>query len=1143
MRRKHRAGRVNWKLVIVLAVVAVALVAGAFLARNIRNQIIGSSALMAGQEALKHDPPDYAEGVKQLREYLSRYPENVEVLKQYAEANLKVRPLETANLLGAIDAYRRVLRLNAADESAYRSLAILYGLTGNAGELAHVAGKRLEQAPGDPEATIWLARALLAGNAREQRDEARKLLDNPAEPLGLIQRLEKRSEKSPQYLRACEILSGIASGSGADPELAKAAALKWLDRAVQYDPQSPEAYVLRARFGRVSGQGKEQPTKDRLAALKADLAKADALNPADPRVRLALAEEWLQDGDFDRAADELKAVDAIGDDVLANYEILDPADVKARAFLTRAELLIRKGDMAGGGALADSTLAVITGKRHRSLVLPMAVDLYAAGGQAAKARACLDEYLAMTRTLAVPEPREKTAYLEAVVARAEGNHGRVIEVLEPVVTAGVTDPRLWLLLGDAYRQTGQSQLAVWALGECRSLSPRSAAAAAELAGECRKLGRWNEVLQAASDAERLGTDDLATRLLGIEAVAVLAPGWSPEAQKTELERAAKELAAFHKDHPDSTEVRLLQAVVTAKQGRLDDAAAALQALAKECSEAEALRVELTLAQLYANAQRPADATTACRAACEHHKKVAAPWVLLSELLATNGQFDEARAQLSEGLKAVETPAERRVLTIQSAALSISHGNRKAGIQQLTDLAGAGKDDAAVRLLLLDLPEVLADEPQAQALVDEVHKIQGTDSLAWQYQQARLWLAGPRWREKQKEAGDLLTRCLTVDPKWPAPALLLASMSERLNDTARAEAVYRQALSANPGATEVADRLMSMLERTGRFAEARTVLGQVDRRSSAFSEHSWRIALGEGNATKAIDELKGTIARNPQDMDARVSLARLLYIQNKDVNGAMKLLDEVEAMSAASLVPTSLKVAILEREGRRAEAHDLLDKRIATAEAADAKTGGAEPAHDNALAAYLLRADYLVNIGETALAEKDYLRMAALDGKADGTVRLAKFYGDAGRWDDAIKALDASTQRFPDNDTLKDRLMRALLSRNAKGDSQRAIGILGELEQRRPDDPSVLGVRALVLLGEGTEESRRKAQQLLERVIQIAPTAVDAHLALYQLAMQRRDYAASRDLIIRRLGAQPGGHPACARKGSHRGGPRESADDT
>ena len=1111
---ERRPARINWKLLLIVVAALVVLGAGLVVARYVRKEIIASRGLAAGQAGFQKG--DWKEAATNLRDYLERFPDNPEVLGQYAQANLLVRPLDASNIFSAVDAYRRILRLKPDTTSVYRPLAVLYAYTGQSGELEYIAGQRLKQAPGDPDATVWLAQSLMAQGDRKKREEAQAKLEE------LVNAAPKQAGPSAPYTKARILLATLAESS--ESKTARQDALTWLDRAAKYDPGSAEVPLARARARLLPPVPEGRAEQDVVvAAARADLERADALKPDDPRVRLGLAAEWLRHGDLDKAEAELKAVDATlapvkdAEGKIAAYclgdgktplvhDIVDPGDLAVARFGLRSEIVRSRRAANEGVALADEGLAALKSKRQRFAVLPIAIELYMAAGKAAEARACLDEYVKANEVQPVPEPREKVAWIEALVAQAEGKPSRVVTVLEPVTTAGVRDYRAWILLAQAYRQTGQPQLAARALDECRRLSPSAPLVMQWLAREYRAQGRLAEALQVATAAAQLAADNLAATLLRIEIAVAAIPDEADAKGKADLGALAGELAALRAKHADAAQVCVLQAAVAMKQGRLDAAQKDLEETIKACPEAETLSARMVLAQVYVRRQQTAEALRVLREASEKFKTQAAPWRALAEVLTANKEYDEARAALQAAAKAVESQEDKRELRFQLESLEIASGSPQSRTERAKALVKEDTDDVRAALLLLQFPEIRSDETLAQALVDKMRQVQGDGSLLWRLSQAEVWLSQNRWRDKQKEIADGLNRCITVDPKWPAPALLLGSMHERLGDLDAAEAVYRRCFAANPGAAGVADRLMVLLERRGRFADVKEVLDRVSKGSDVQDAHLWRVAYGEGNVAQAIEELKTRIAQDPKDAVARVDLARVVYEQKRDVAAAMKYLDEAAALAPDSLVPATTKVAILERESRRDEARRQLD---------------AEVAKRNSFAAYLVRAGYRASTGDPALAEQDYIHLTTFAGTSgEGHLALAGFYTTTTppNWDKAVKALEEGANAYPANAVLQDRLMRALFSRSKSDDRERASQILAALEKARPNDPGVLGIRALELLREGKQASTEKAQQLLERVVQLAPSAVDAYMALIGLAMDRMDITGARDLAIRALEA-------------------------
>jgi tetratricopeptide (TPR) repeat protein len=104
--------------------------------------------------------------------------------------------------------------------------------------------------------------------------------------------------------------------------------------------------------------------------------------------------------------------------------------------------------------------------------------------------------------------------------------------------------------------------------------------------------------------------------------------------------------------------------------------------------------------------------------------------------------------------------------------------------------------------------------------------------------------------------------------------------------------------------------------------------------------------------------------------------------------------------------------------------------------------------------------------------------------------------------------------------LKRTLMMTLFMRGQTQDQQAALEILASLEERLPQDPELMKLRALQMLQEQTPQSLKTAKDKLENVIRLEPTAVDAHLLLIGIAMQEGEYETARDYSIRATGSNP-----------------------
>ena len=152
MHRRRRSARVNVKVLIILVAVLATLVVSAFAARHVRRRILTARSLTLGQAAFK--AKDWPAACKHLKQYLSRKPDDVDILKKIGEASLSVRPTEAEHIRGATWAYRNLIRLSPSEGLPYERLAMLYTASRDWGELAHIARRRMEHIPDDRKAPV-----------------------------------------------------------------------------------------------------------------------------------------------------------------------------------------------------------------------------------------------------------------------------------------------------------------------------------------------------------------------------------------------------------------------------------------------------------------------------------------------------------------------------------------------------------------------------------------------------------------------------------------------------------------------------------------------------------------------------------------------------------------------------------------------------------------------------------------------------------------------------------------------------------------------------------------------------------------------------------------------------------------------------
>ncbi len=1075
-----RPARINVRYLVILTVGLGILCAGVLFGHRFRKKLMADTALAEGHAAQQRS--DYVEASRQFSKYLSNNPDDLEILTRYAEANLRVRPMQAEKISAAIAAFRRVFRQAPADAKAWRELVKLYSAVGQHHEAAYVCRRRLESAPDDPTAQLWLAKSLVAQRDSDAASEVLRKLTQSSLDDQDAQRVR---------VQAFGLLAGLTVQNHSEDARAQAAAI--LDQAVEYFPASAEARLQRARFRR-------NFANDATAASE-DLLAAESLFGDDPTVGLGVADEWLALDEPHKAAASLSRLGTVAEETLARFDI-DPEAWAYVSGTTAGKLALKRGNSETGSAAAEESLRKLSGPRRLAFI-PMAVDLYLSAGRLDDSRALADEFrLSIHERADTPDQlRRQSALLTAMVAGAQEQHLEVIRVLDETFTIQSPPARAQKILWKALDATGQTRRARKVLQDYVRTSPSDGEALLAFATSLRGVD-WRQAQQWGARALKENPENFAAAVLVLEARTKLAAG-SPQ-PSAELIAVEQDVIALIAIHPRATQLRLLQAGIEFRRQRPDEALATLEKALIECDPDS--EVDVALVNLLTKMDRPQEAIARARQSILRHPSVAQPRLRLAELLETEGDTVASLQILTDAARGLH--GNERV----AAAAELARSSRDANARVLAAEVFRGwKADAPLDvrpcLALLALPAIQEDAAASQFLINDLKKLEGEPrGTHWRHEQARLWLRGDFSKNRELEIEQLLTECVRNDPVWSAPVVVLGRMYEKLDRRDQAEITYRRYIDANSLPGEVPSQLVLLLERQKRFDEAEQVLRRFPVGSPRLKEHRLSLALGRGDLDTAIDDLRQRIADEPRDADLRILLARLILKRDGGTKQVLELLDQAESNDRTAPGLPATRVAALRAMGRVDEALKLLDARIQQNKDADSR---------------ILRAGFLASIQRFDDAEADLKAACELEpGTTAAHDALGRFYQDQGRWPDSSRAFEAALRSKPNDLRLRGRLAQALLHAPDSGEVERGKALIENLISEQPNNAEWLVLAAEFSLREANDKAAAKAILFLDRAVSAEPKFAKAHLLRIETAAALEGLAAVDDSLIRALASCP-----------------------
>lgn len=417
----------------------------------------------------------------------------------------------------------------------------------------------------------------------------------------------------------------------------------------------------------------------------------------------------------------------------------------------------------------------------------------------------------------------------------------------------------------------------------------------------------------------------------------------------------------------------------------------------------------------------------------------------------------------------------------------------------------------------------------------------------------------------------LKNAIQAAPENGEARYLLASALIEVGESRDAEIELRKAADSGYNADLVQPALVRALLAMGDMDKALATATQASvTQPSAQAEMkalAGTIMLGRGQLSESRQAFSDALALDAGNAEAKLGLARLAAVADRDLPASTKLTDEVLSQSPASVDALLFKAQLLQAEGKPAEAIAAL------AQAVDARPHGI--AANMALIPALLRAGDV----KAARQRTDAFKKSARNSVAPLYMDALVLYSE-GNTPGAREATQNALKHAPDYPPLlllagtialqTRNLTQAedYLSRAAKaapnsyaqrllvatllqsGKPQRAKELLQPLLKARPDDPGLLSLAGEVAMGEGNYQEATKlyskavaadpknvARQTrlgqayigsgdIDQGVHVLESAADtnaaiqADLSLIALHMNRREPEKAKDVIEGLLKKQP-----------------------
>ncbi len=1029
----------NWKLAIVLVISLIVLGISAFGLRQWRRTNRTDQGLILGNKA--YNEHRWEDAAEHLGSYIALERNDVSILLKYADAQLKIRPAKRNRIQQAIVAYRTILRADRNNSEAAMQLTEIYLGIGSPGEAELIARRQLETNP-DPGLRRMLALAM-AGQ--------RKFKEAAAELKSILQ-------EHPEQVLAYETLGRLIEQRPGD---FKDVLSYWFNQAVEKNPSSALAYIIRAGFYRRS---------EDLSSALSDLERAEKQDLSDSSVRLRLAQELINSNALDKAEMHLVAV-----------QEASPTDKDL--WTTWAGLALKSQSKEKMLEIAETGLKELSSQPWD--FMPLATELFIRSGKLDDANDCISKMYEKDISSA------SITFLRGLVASGQGNLPDAVKYWRQSMESGNKSIHVRLALASALSRLGNRQSAVHQLRTLISESPGSFEGYLALAKLVAQTGNWAETADHAARAISLSPGNQEPVLLYLQAQMQLLftrRGDQGTVDTRMLNDLQQQLSVLENNAEAVGEVKLLQFQLALQQGKLTEAAALVAQLKDTRLPGE--RIATAEAELFTAQEEIDEAILRLNEAVEEFPESVDLVRYLAILLDRKGNQKECEASIKEALGRIGAPVAQRELSLLLAQFYTRWEQKDSVYILLNTLAKKLPNDIPVKRRLLLCEQVITDSEQARQIVNDIKSIEGPDGWQWRYEQAKVWFAMDDFKNRYPQILSLLQENMQINPNDQISHVLLARSYERAGEMQLAISTYREILSRSPDDLRVVIPAVAALYNARQYDEAEQVLNRVSRQKLYHPELrrlQLQSYLRRGRLDSASGILQDLIDNDPNNQTACLSLA-LLKIQQGEYDQASKLLDKLKVMNPDSLSVTAAQIQLNIRQDKTAEALRVSDEIVKSF---------------NNASAYILRARTYATLGRPGEAVKDLDHAVSIEPDSiEVWIARSDFYRSIGQLKNASADIKQALSLDSDNVQLHKRAVPLFIASGDRDMVQEGKTILEKSLESNPEDIQFRLLKARLVLTEGTAPAIENAKQILHKITEDQPENTDAWVLLGEIAIRQ-----------------------------------------